>query len=134
MTLSGNSNTYTGATTISAGTIADGINNALPVGTALSDNGTLDLNSFAQQVASVTGSGVVTNSSGTANIFTINNSGADTFAGSITNNLALSKSGAGMLSLSNAETYTGVTTINAGILQLNLRMPLLIAVEVTLAM
>ena len=107
-------NTYTGTTTINAGTIADGINNALPVGTALTDNGTLDLNGFAQQVASVAGSGVVTNSSGTANTFTINNSGADTFAGSITQNIALTKSAGGALTLNSANTYTGATTISAG--------------------
>src|SRR5579883_2439005 len=106
-------NTYSGATTISAGTIADGIANALPVGTALSDSGTLDLNGFAQQVASVTGSGVVTDS-GTSAVFTVNNSGADTFAGLLSGSLALTKSAAGTLTLANGNTYSGITTINAG--------------------
>ncbi len=61
LTLSGASS-YTGTTTISAGKIANGIANALPIGTALSNSGTLDLAGFAQQVASITGSGVVTDS------------------------------------------------------------------------
>ncbi len=40
--------------------------------------GVVDLAGFAQQVASVTGNGIVTDSAAAAN-FTINNSGADTF-------------------------------------------------------
>ncbi len=114
-TLSG-VNTYSGTTTISAGTIADGISNALPTGTALSDNGTLDLNGFSQQVASVTGSGTVTNSSSTAGTFTVNNASADTFAGLLGGNLSLTKSNGGTLTLGSANTYTGPTTISAGTL------------------
>ena len=50
-------NTYTGATNITAGGITDGIANALPTGTALTDNGTLDLAGFNQQMAGVTTAG-----------------------------------------------------------------------------
>ncbi len=52
--------------------VVEGITNALPISTALSLTGTLDLAGFAQQVASVTGSGIVTDSAATAD-FTINN-------------------------------------------------------------
>ncbi len=114
LTLSGASS-YTGTTTISAGTIANGIANALPIGTALSNSGTLDLAGFAQQVASITGSGVVTDSATAAN-FTINNSSADTFAGTMTGSLNLVKSAAGTLTLSGASSYTGTTTISAGMI------------------
>src|SRR5207253_2520077 len=107
-------NTYSGATTITAGTIADGIANALPTATPLSVTGTLDLAGFNQQVSSVTGAGTVTDS-GAAATFTVNNAGADTFAGTLTGaNLALTKTGAGTLTLSNASTYGGSTTISAG--------------------
>ena len=106
--------TYDGSTTISAGTIADGIDNALPTGTALSDSGTLDLAGFNQQVASITGSGTVTGSSATTGTFTINNSGADIFVGLLTGNLNLTKSNTGTLTLTTANTYTGATTISAG--------------------
>src|SRR5207302_953640 len=83
-------NTYTGATTVSAGTLADGVANALPTGTALSVTGTFDLGGYAQTVASVTGSGSVTDS-GAAATFTVNNAGADTFAGALTGTVALTK-------------------------------------------
>ncbi len=112
LTLS-SASSYTGTTTISSGTIAIGVANALPTGTALSDAGTLDLAGFAQQVASVTGSGVVTDSAAAAN-FTINNSSADTFAGTLTGSLNLVKSNSGTLTLNSANTYTGATTISAG--------------------
>lgn len=110
----GSANTYSGSTTISAGTVANGINNALPVGTALSVSGTLDLAGFNQQVASVTGSGTVTNSSGTASLFTVNNATANTFIGTMSGNLKLTKNNTGIFTLTNANTYTGLTTINAG--------------------
>ena len=96
------------------GAIKLGIANALPTGTALSVTGTLDLAGFGQQVASVTGSGTVTDS-GAAATFTVNNAGADTFAGTIAGaNLSLTKTGAGTLTLTSANTYGGATTISAG--------------------
>ncbi len=117
-TLSG-ANTYGGTTTISAGKLADGLTNALPTGTTLSDSGTFDLNGFSQQVAVVTGSGTLTNSSGTAGTFTVNNNSADTLAGSITGAaLALTKTAAGTLTLTgSSNSYGGATTISAGTLQ-----------------
>jgi len=63
-----------GSTTISAGTVTHGVANALPAATALAVTGTLDLAGFAQTVASVTGSGTVTDS-GAAQTFTVNNAG-----------------------------------------------------------
>ena len=117
LTLSGSAGTYSGATTISAGTVADGIANALPTGTALSVTGTLDLAGFSQQVASVTGGGTVTNSSGTAATFTVNNAGPDIYAGTLAGNLAFIKTGSGGLTLAGpAASYSGATTISAGTL------------------
>ena len=96
----------------------------------LSDgNGTVN-----QTVASLTTSGTGSNAvvGGTASgnsILTINNSSADTFAGMIggtgtsvmgntvnENLLAITKSGAGMLTLSGASNYTGGTTFAGGTL------------------
>ena len=59
ITLSG-TNTWSGATWISAGTLKDGVASALPVGTALTVSGTgvFDLNGFSQTVASLADGGV----------------------------------------------------------------------------
>lgn len=108
-------NTFTGATTILAGTLANGVANALPIATALSVTGIFDLAGFAQQVASVAGSGTVTDS-GAAAIFTINNSSASSFNGTLAGNLSLTKSSTGTLTLNGASTYSGATTVNAGVL------------------
>src|SRR5262249_2788719 len=75
-------NTDAGSASVTGGTLADGAPNALPVGTVLSVSGaTFDLNRFGQTVASVTGTGTVTNNSATAATFTVSNAVADTFAG-----------------------------------------------------
>src|SRR5207302_206778 len=115
-TLTGSSNTYTGATTVSAGTLADGVANALPTATALAVTGVLDLNGYAQTVASRSEERRV-GDSGAAAAFTVNNAGADTFAGALTGALALTKAAAGTLTLTgSSNTYTGATTVSAGTL------------------
>jgi autotransporter-associated beta strand protein len=115
-----NTNNYGGGTNINAGTLQLGVTNALPTGTTLAVAGTLELAGFNQQVSSVTGTGTVTNSSGTPATFTVNNAASDNFAGTFTGaNLSLTKSGAGTLALTGAaSSYGGATTINAGTLQL----------------
>ncbi len=118
----GGVNTYTGGTTISAGTIKDGIENALPTGTVLTVDGTgkFDLAGFAQTVAGLADGGVGTGTvtdSGDAATFTVNNGATNTFSGLITNGanaLSLTKTGAGSLTLAHVNTYTGATTISAG--------------------
>ena len=115
----GGVNTYTGGTTISAGTIKDGIENALPTGTVLTVDGTgkFDLAGFAQTVAGLADGGVGTGTvtdSGDAATFTVNNGATNTFSGLITNGanaLSLTKTGAGSLTLAHVNTYTGATTI-----------------------
>ena len=53
-----------------------------------------------------------------ASILTVSNNNADTFAGTLTGNLALTKDGSGILTLSGANDYSGDTLIYAGTLQL----------------
>ncbi|HJT25542.1 MAG TPA: autotransporter domain-containing protein, partial [bacterium] len=115
LNLSG-ANSYTGASTVTAGTLQLGASNTLPTGTSLEDDATVNLNGNSQQVGSLTGTGAVTNTSATAGTLTINNSSADSFAGDLTGNLGLTKTGAGTLTLAGVNSYTGLTTVNGGTL------------------
>src|ERR1035438_7978130 len=141
--LANTGNNYTGDTIIgtngpgyySAGTAAWlklGAANVLPNGSSAGNvvifsvyNGRLDLNGYSDTINGLLGDGVVTNGSGTACTLTIGgNNAATTFSGTIVNTsgngaLALTKTGTGQITLSGANTYTGITTINAGKLQIN---------------
>ncbi len=79
--------------------------------------GTLDIHGNALTTANVTGTTTVTDSAATAT-FTVNDTSADSFGGTLTGALALSKAGAGTLTLSGANSFTGGTTQSAGTLQL----------------
>ena len=124
-TLAG-TNTYTGATTINAGaTLAGGAANTFSANSAVTNNGTLDLGSVNQTIASLSGSGTVTNLTNPTNVtvpavalLTIGNGGS--FAGKITDGsvsgvtTALTLNG-GTLTLSGTyNDYSGATTINTG--------------------
>jgi len=103
--------------------------NQLGSGCALNVNGEMVLQNTNQTVAGLTGGGNIENdhfysglgvvSSGTATL-TVNNSSDTTFTGLLRDNgagngkLALIKTGIGTLTLSNNNTYTGPTNINAG--------------------
>ena len=102
--------------------------NLLPATTPLtvSSGATLDLDGNAQQVASLTGvSGAsITNSSALydSTLTVSAASGSTTFGGVIsdgaTNKIALTKSGASTQILTGANTYTGVTAVSGGTLQI----------------
>ena len=116
-------NTYTGGTTITAGTLALGANDVLADtgNLTLSGSGTLSLGSYSDTVATVSlrTTGGIT---GTGNA-TLTSTGAyDLQSGSVSailaGNLGAAKSGAGTVTLSGANTYTGGTSIAAGTLAL----------------
>ncbi len=113
------SNTYSGGTTVSAGTLQLGGTAALPTGQALTVNGgTLDLNGFSLSVAALNGSAGTIQSSGAAALLTTGAGGASSaFYGTIQNgsgSVALSKTGSGALTLYGNNTYTGGTSLAAG--------------------
>ena len=89
------------------------------------DNGVFDLDSINTSIGALTGSGVVTNTEtpiaqGPATFTVGTNNGGAIFSGVIQNGtgvLALTKTGTGTEKLTGLSTYTGVTTISAGTLQ-----------------
>lgn len=92
--------------------------------TAGGTGGTLDLRGYDTAFGTVNstgGAGLVTNSGATPATFTFGSSVSGTFDGVIRDGAAaisLVKTGSGTQILTNANTYTGGTTINAGTLQL----------------
>jgi len=139
-TLSG-ANTYSGNTTVTAGTLKVGVANAIPSGSGkgnlvlnggASVAGTFDINGLDVGINGLTGTTgavlgkVVNNATGTSKSLTVgNNDATATFAGVIADNtsgtgtIALIKTGTGTQTLSGTNTYTGATTINGGTLAIN---------------
>ncbi len=129
-------NTYGGATNIFHGIVRiAGGDDRLPTTTSLNFGvpgnagafgSTFNLNGFNQTVAGLTSVDtgtpdviILTNSGATVSTFTVNNAGANTFGGVASGNLAIVKGGAGALTFTGVNTYTGDTTINQGILALS---------------
>ncbi len=133
-TLSGTSNNFTGATTISNGNLLDAATNTMAPLSAVSvgATGIFTLGGFSQSVGSLTGvaGGVVTNNSNTSVTLTVGNDNTTptTFLGAIsdttgvtTGTLSLLKIGTGNQGLGGtvANTYTGGTTVTGGTLTLD---------------
>ena len=90
--------------------------------TTVNAGGTLDLGGFAQTVTSLTGGGTVTNGAPSGATLTVNDTVSTTFAGVIQDGLpptggqtGLAVQGPGAFILTGANTYTGATTIVAGV-------------------
>ena len=132
LTLSNGSNSYSGATTVSAGTLAVTANNALgtnAAGTTVASGATLDLQNvtYSTTEALTLNGGTIKTSTGTSSFAgaialggnsTFNIGGTQlTSSGLISGGYSLTKSGAGILVLSSgSSTYSGGTTISAGTL------------------
>lgn len=121
LTLNNAANSWSGGTTISAGTLQIGVANALPVGN-LTDNGILDLNGINTTVNGLSGSGSVDTLSGGTPTLTVGvNGGGGTLSGVIQNSagtLSLTKVGAGTLTLAGGYAYSGTTLVAGGTLNL----------------
>ncbi|MBU3624454.1 autotransporter-associated beta strand repeat-containing protein, partial [Polynucleobacter sp. AP-Latsch-80-C2] len=121
-TLTG-SNTYAGTTTISNGTVLLGGNNVISSSSALVMSGTaiLDLHGYSNVFASLTGTSgntILNNQSASNSVLTVAG-GTTNYAGLIIDHstgsgtVGLNVTG-GSLSLTNLNTYTGVTTVSSG--------------------
>jgi len=123
MTKLNNVNTYTGNTTISAGTLQLGNVAAIPSGVSAGNvsvaaGATLDLNGFSTSVNGLSGSGTVTNSGAAVTLSMGLNNYSTNFSGAIVGAVSLIKTGTGTQSIGGTNSYTGTTTVNAGILSI----------------
>jgi autotransporter-associated beta strand protein len=115
-------NTYSGPTTINAGTIRAGIVNALPSHSAviLTDGAgvALELNNFNQTIGSLAGGGTTGGNAalGSATLTVGGDNTSTTYAGVVSGSGGLTKTGTGITTLAGANTYSGLTTVNAGTL------------------
>ncbi len=113
----GAANTYSGGTTVTGGTLTAGIANAFGTGVlTVAAPGTVNLANFATTVGGLAGDGNVALGSA---ILTVNSGGSSAYSGVLSGTGRLIKSGAGTLTLNGANTYTGSTTINDGLLVVN---------------
>ena len=136
------SNTYTGQTTIGGEPAANAGNGTIKLGsaTALGNgggldiiDGSLDLNGYSVSIGALsgTGAGLAATGTGSVSVITSNTAGSvtltsnaatnTTFAGVITNGsgtVGFTKAGSGTTTFTGANTYTGPTTISAGVLQI----------------
>ena len=123
-----NSNTYTGATTITAGTLNLSHQNAVQSTTVTMNGGALVFDqsvggnafTFGGLAATSSGAGydiaLQNNAGGPAAVaLTVGNNGANaSYAGVLSGAGSLVKTGSGVQTLTGANTYSGATTINSG--------------------
>ncbi|MEW5759013.1 MAG: autotransporter-associated beta strand repeat-containing protein, partial [Candidatus Omnitrophota bacterium] len=111
-------NLYTGTTTVSAGTLQYGANNALSSGAVAVSGGTLDLVTYTDTVGAVTlSSGSITSTTGilTGTSYAVQSGSISAIlAGAV----ALTKTTAGTVTITGANTYTGLTAVSEGVLNI----------------
>jgi fibronectin-binding autotransporter adhesin len=125
-TLNG-TNTYSGGTTVTAGSLTMGIASALgsTSGQLTVNGGTLNLAGNNLAVGNLTGAGGTISGTSGSRTLTIGTGdfGGGNFQGTIADGsggtTALTKNGTGTITLSGANSYTGATSINAGTLLVN---------------
>src|SRR5207245_167539 len=116
----GGVNTYSGPTTVSAGTLRLGADNVIPDASLVSLAGStvLEVNGKTDTLASLTGSGAVKLGGGFLSVGAANTS--FTFGGALSGNGELIKVGTGALTLTgNSPSYTGTTRVSNGTVFVN---------------
>ncbi len=118
--------TYTGPTVINSGILVlPSVDQGLAASTtvAIASGAAVDISNRALTVAGLTGAGQVYSFGGSAGHLTVNTADGQNqvFSGTLGSsfpNFALTKIGAGTLTLSGANTFTGATTLSGGALQI----------------
>lgn len=112
-------NTYSGATTVSAGTLQQGATGAFSNASAftVATGAVLDLKSYAAAIGSLAGAGNV--ALGSATLTAGGDNSATTFSGVMSGSGRFAKTGTGTMTLSGVNTYTGATTVNGGVLSVD---------------
>ncbi|MCV9936043.1 autotransporter domain-containing protein [Boseaceae bacterium BT-24-1] len=110
---------YSGATTVSGGTLRAGVAGAFSANSAftVASGARLDLAGFSQTIASLAGAGTVM--LGAGNLTAGSDNSSTTFSGTITGSGGITKAGTGTLTLSGANSYTGATKVSGGKLVVN---------------
>ncbi|TLM77066.1 autotransporter domain-containing protein [Microbulbifer harenosus] len=118
LTLAG-ANSYTGSTTIEAGTLLAGASTALVQNTAFTINGgTLDLNGYDHVMSSLSGGGGTLAIGGAG--LTVDQTGDTAYAGALTGVGSFQKTGSGTLEFSgDSSGFTGATLVEQGLLAVN---------------
>jgi autotransporter-associated beta strand protein len=125
-TISSTGNVW-GNTTVAVGTLKLGANQALPATTVVvmgqgdANNATFDLNGFNQTVgglgiSTTGGTKLITDSSATPSMLTIVPVQDSTYGGTLGGLLSLSVNGAGAVTLSGSNPFTGTTSVSGGTL------------------
>ncbi len=115
-------NTYTGDTTINAGTLRLGAGNVLADVSDVNLTGAtaiFDVNGQTDTVGSIAGIAGSTIALGAGALTSGGSNSTTTFAGTITGTGTLAQSGTGTLTLTGANTYTGKTSILNGVLSVS---------------
>ncbi|MEI7801594.1 MAG: autotransporter-associated beta strand repeat-containing protein, partial [Bacteroidota bacterium] len=117
--------TFSGPVTVSAGTLRINATGTYPDASALSVSAgaTFDLKGLSETIGSLAGAGTVSSSvTGAVTLTTGGDNTSTTFSGIAQNgtatSLSVTKTGTGIFIISGANTYTGITTITNGTLQL----------------
>lgn len=117
-------NTYTGATTITSGTLSAAAANAFSANSAVilanTNAAAMNLAGFNNTIGSLAGGGASGGNValGAGTLTTGGDNSSTSYAGVISGTGALTKTGSGGMSLAGANTYSGPTTISTGSLQL----------------
>ena len=139
----GGSSTYTGSTTVNAGILNMNVSGGTSVpgdliinnsaiafvgsneqitdtsAVTINSTGRLDVNSFTETIGSLTSGSATSEVFLGAGTLTVGDATSTTFAGVISETGDIVKAGTGTLTLTGTNTFTGDTTIDAGILELN---------------